>query len=243
MSQLPLVVQSPKPGDLVVLFRLDATSAGGQVYYFAQGAYDTEGVTFGGVYYTPVDVEFSDFETNGNGALPTPKMRIANANGVIQGMVNAYGDLMGCPISRVRTFRRFLDGEPEADPSAYYGPDHFRIERKVSENPVFIEWELSASIDQEGKMLPGRQVIRDTCLWRYRHYDPDDPTAAADGFVYPKGTAACPYAGTANFDRLDRPTTKNKDVCARRLSSCEKRFGTGVELPFGGFPGVARVRA
>ena len=30
------------------------------------------------------------------------------------------------------------------------------------------------------------------------------------------------------------------DVCGKRLSSCEVRFGDNVDLPFGGFPGVGQ---
>jgi len=227
--------QSPNPGEIVALFRLDATSIGGGVYYFCQAAYETKGVTFGGVYYTPVDVEFTDFDISGTGSLPTPKMKVANTNEVFQGMVNTYGDMLGCVVQRVRTFRKFLDGQPQADPTAYYGPDTFRVERKVNENAVFIEWELSASIDQEGKRLPGRVVVRDTCMWRYRTWN-----EATRTFDYKNVT--CPYTGSACFDRAGRATTPDKDSCGRRISDCEKRFGRGNPLPFGGFPGVARVR-
>lgn len=236
MSQLARVSQSTTPGDLVTLFRLDATILGGGVYFFAQSALEDEPIIFGGVTYTPVDVEFSDFEMNGNGSLPMPKMRIANSNAVIQGMVNAWGDMLGCEIRRVRTFRQFLDGQPEADPTVFYGPDVFLIERKVSETALQIEWELSANIDQEGKLLPGRQIIRDTCMWRYRRWDP-----VTGQFDYSKAT--CPYDGSAMFDALDQPTSDpSKDRCARRLGSCNLRYGVHNPKPFGGFPGAARVR-
>lgn len=238
---LSSVVQSPAPGDRVTLFRLDATSVGGAVYYFAQAAYETTGITFGGVYYTPVDVEFSDFETAGAGSLPTPSMRVANSNQVFQALVNSLGDMLGCVIQRVRTFRRFLDGQPEADPTAFFGPDTFRIEMKKAENPIFIEWVLSAAIDQEGKMLPGRQVIRDTCMWRYRHYDATAPNRAGDNFVYAKTT--CPYAGGSFFDALGNPCAPASDQCGKRLSDCELRYGVGNPLPFGGFPGAGRAQA
>jgi len=240
---LARVTQSPTPGDIVSLFRLDTSLHGGGIYYFAQGAWGSSGVTFGGQYYTPIDVEFEGFETNGTGSLPTPKMRLANSDMTIQNMINAWGDLLGSELRRVRTFSRFLDGQPEADPTAYFGPDVFRIERKTDENPVFVEWELSASIDQEGKMLPGRVVIRDTCLWRYRRW-------TGSAFDYTK--TSCQWAGSDNvqgategpyFDFLDQPTNDPaKDACGRRLSSCQARFGSNKPLPFGGFPGVARVR-
>lgn len=237
---LSSVVQTPNPGDIATMFRLDTTSIGGSVQYFCQAAANTSGFSFGGVYYTPVDVKFEGFETNGTGALPQPKMQLAATNGVFQAMVNTYGDLVGCSIHRVRTFKRFLDGEPDADPTAYYGPDLFRVERKSSENPVFIEWELSAAIDQEGKMLPGRQVLRDTCLFRYRVWDPA-LAGGAGAFDYSK--AVCPYTGTnGSFTKTGVPTTNANDQCGRQLSQCKLRFGANNPLPFGGFPGVARVR-
>lgn len=227
------VVQTADPGEKVTLFRLDTTSIGGDVKYFCQASINSVGVTFATIYYTPVDVEFSGFETSGTGGLPTPRMKLSNTNGVFQTIVNTYGDLVGCVIQRVRTFKRFLDGEPEADPMAFYGPDTFRIERKVAENPVFIEWELSASFDQEGKMLPGRTIVRDTCLWRYRSYN---------NGVFDYTRVQCPYTGTTYFDEIGGVTDAAHDRCGRRLSDCKLRFGENGVLPFGGFPGTARVR-
>jgi lambda family phage minor tail protein L len=41
------------------------------------------------------------------------------------------------------------------------------------------------------------------------------------------------------YDTNDDPvTTLGSDVCSKRLSSCETRFGANSELPFGSFPGV-----
>lgn len=231
------VVQSPAPGAQVFLFRLDATTLGGGVYFFTQSAEADGGVSFGGQYYTPVDIDFSDYELNGQGALPTPTITMSNTNEVIQGLLNAIGDdLIGCKVQRLRTFARFLDGEPEADPGAYYGPDTFEIEQKVSETPLGVEWRLSAAIDQQGRMIPGRQVLRDTCTLRYRTVNKQ-----SGQFDYSKTT--CPYAGGASFNRLDQPVAANLDVCGRRLTSCEARFGKENPLYFGGFPGAARVRS
>jgi lambda family phage minor tail protein L len=144
--------------------------------------------------------------------------------------------VLGCTLYRVRTYARFLDNGSEPDPTAFFGPDIFRVERKAVDNPVIIEFELSASIDQEGKKLPGRQVIRDTCLWRYRIWN-----ATTGEFDYAK--AQCPYTGTSYFDASDRPVDNaSEDVPSRRLRCCELRFGKKNPLPFGGFPGVARVR-
>lgn len=235
MSQIAATIRSPNPSARIALYRLDTSSLGGPVLFFHPGSASDAGVTFGGVYYTPVDVQFSGMEVSGTGALPTPRVKIANTNQAMQAIINTYGDLLGCGVSRIRTFERFLDGRPGADPTAYLGPDTFRVERKISENPIYIEFELSAEIDQQGKMLPGRQVVRDTCLWRYRIHNP-----LSGNFDYSK--AQCPYTGAASYSYLGAPTTPDKDACSRDISGCELRFGKGNPLPYGGFPGSARIR-
>jgi lambda family phage minor tail protein L len=236
MTTLVSALQTPNPGDIVQLFMLDATSVGAGKYYFTPSSKkDTTPIVFGGVSYTPVDIDFTGFEVSGTGASPQPRIKVANTNGVFQSIVNSVGDLIGCPFSRVRTFSRFLDGQPDADPTAYMGPDAFRVEQKLRENPVFIEWSLSASIDEEGKVLPGRVVVRDTCLWRYRVWN-------GSSFDYAK--AQCPYTGGVYFDESDTVVTDpSKDKPSRRLNCCKMRFGAGAALPFGGFPGVGRVHS
>lgn len=234
MSSIHAEVQRPVTSDQVFLFRLDCTSIGGQVYYMTQAAHADKGVTFGGQYYTPIDLDFSGYEMNGQGSLPTPTIRLANTNEVIQGLVNTYGDdLIGCKVQRVRTYKRFLDGEPDADPGAFFGPDTFEIEQKAAETPLYIEWKLSAAIDQQGRLIPGRQALRDTCTARYRRY-------RNGKFDYAKAT--CPYTGDTCFDYVGAPTTPDKDACGRRVSDCEKRFGKENAIPIWAFPGMARVR-
>lgn len=226
--------QSLSPTGIISLFTIDATSLGGPMMYFVMGREsDGEVVKFNGVDYQPIDVHFEGLETSGAGALPQPTIRISNTDGVAQALVSTYGELLGCPLYRVRTYKRFLDGQPDADPEAFYGPDIFRFERKSSENGGNIEWELSAAIDQEGKQIPGRPIIRNTCLWRYRFFN-------GSGFDYSK--AQCPYTGNAYFDINDQLVgDPSKDVPSRRLSCCRARFGRSNPLPFGGFPGVQRV--
>jgi lambda family phage minor tail protein L len=233
---LSSAVQSLAPGDLVTLFRLDATFVGAGVYTFCQATENDQPIVYGGIAFQPVDVEFTDLSTNAQGQAARPKVRVANTNMIFQGIINEFGDLLGSTLTRIRTFARFLDDQPEADPSAFMGPDIFRIEQKTNENQIFIEWELSSSIDQEGKLLPGRQILRDTCTNRYRYWNAD-----LGAFVYSKAT--CPYTGTAYFDALGQATTQPNDRCGRRLSDCMKRFGVDQPLPFAGFPGASRVRA
>lgn len=234
MSNITQAVQSPTPGAYVAMFSLDATSIGGPVMNFCQSVVNEAGVTFNGTYYTPVDFDASGFEYNGVGGLPTPKIKLANTNGVFQSIVNSYGDLVGCPIARIRTFAQFLDGASQADPTAFIGPDLYQIERKATENPIYIEWELSASIDVQGAMIPKRMVIRDTCTWRYRAWN-------GTAFDYTK--AQCPYTAATIYTDADIVSTDpTKDGCSRTVAGCKVRFGSNANLPYGGFPGVARFQ-
>lgn len=233
MTVINEVAQSLQPDALVNLFSIDLSSLGGGIEYFVAGADHGEAVLFDGQSYTPIDVEATGFEMSGVGGLPIPRLRIANREGFVQVMLETHGDITGCKLSRTRTFARFLDNGTEPDPSAIYGPDRFTIEQKTAENAIFIEWTLSASFDQAGKMLPGRQVVRDTCLWRYRHWN---------GTFFDYTNTQCPYTGATSFDEDNAVTTPDLDRCSRRLSSCKARFGSDQVLPFGGFPGVARVR-
>ncbi len=112
---------------------------------------------------------------------------------------------------------------PTADPNQYLSRDVWVVDRKSSENRVFIEFELAAPIDVAGVMLPRRQVVANVCAWRYR-------------------SAECGYAGGPVADRDDNPTNNPAlDACGKRLASCKLRFGQTGVLPYGGFPGTRRI--
>lgn len=231
---LNAVIHSSHAGDEVALFMFDASLYGAPVYYFCQAGDNASPISFGGQIYEPADVSFTDMSVNGAGTLPTPHLKVANLDGVFQTVLNTYGDPLGAVLKRVRTFRRFLDDGASPDPAMYFGPDTFRVERKVSENPIYVEFELSAAIDQEGKLLPGRQVIRDTCMWRYRMWNPNTGDYDYTG-------VKCPYTGVLAFDANNNPTTPDKDRPSRSLTCCKLRFGENNPLPYGGFPGAARI--
>jgi lambda family phage minor tail protein L len=231
---LELTRQKDNPGDFVQLFELDMTKLGGVVLRFVMAGDQADGVRWRGETYAPVQIEAEGFEMNGQGSLPTPKIRIANVNGMLTGLIRDYKDLIGARLTRTRTFRQHLDDGEEADPTACWAPDVYQVERNSVLNKIYVEWELSAVLDQQGTMLPARQVLRDYCDKTYRRW-----TGA--GFDY--STATCPYSGAACFDAEGASAASAGDRCGKRLSDCKRRFGATAELPYGGFPGVARVRA
>lgn len=221
-------VQSLSPSALIELFELDLTSVDSDVLYFHAGTNGvSQNVVWQGQEYVALPIEAEGFDIVTKGTLPRPKIRIANIDGLFSAEVSAHNDLVGCKVTRRRTFARFLDavnfpsGNPEADPTQHFADDLWYVDQKVSENRHMIEWELASVFDLEGVMLPGRQVIQNTCPWRYRGSD-------------------CGWVG-GYFNKSDQPCAAADDFCSKRLSGCRARFeSANLSVRFGGFPGSVR---
>lgn len=222
-------IQLLAPTALLELFVLDTTILpGGTLYYFHAGTNELGGsVVWQGNTYVPLPIEASGFDTLVRGSPPRPHVRVANAGGIFSALVEGNDDLIGCKFTRKRTFAQYLDAvnfpggvNATADPNQHFPDDLWFIDRKVSENRYMIEWELVSAFDLQGIMLPYRQVIQNTCPWKYR------------------GTE-CGWTGTVYYDINDQLTTLANDYCAKKLSSCKVRFGT-ASYPFGGFPGATQ---
>ena len=112
-------------------------------------------------------------------------------------------------------------GNPTADPNQYLPNDLWFVERKLTETRQMIEFELSSAFDLIGQQLPNRQIIQNSCPWKYRGSE-------------------CGWNGTY-YDINNNPTTQANDVCAKTLTACRTRF-TSISAPvrFGGFPGAVR---
>jgi lambda family phage minor tail protein L len=226
-------IQKLNPGTIIELYQLDTTRAGDpNIYYLHNGVNELgNSVVFDGNLYTRFPIAATGFDKTGQGPIPRPKVQIANVTGLIGALAKELGDLVSSKLTRIRTFSRYLDAvnfpggvNPEADPNQIIDRDVWFVDRKASENKVFIEFELSAAFDVQGVMLPRRQVTQNVCTWTYRG-------------------AECGYAGGPVADKMDIPTTDpTKDRCGKRLSSCRLRFGQVAELPYGGFPACGLVR-
>lgn len=229
-------VQRLSPGAQVILFDLDLSPIGGTgVFRFVQGDINSNPVRWKGNVYTSVPIEAKGFEWNGQGALPTPSLSLGTIT-IALAAIQAFDDLRGCRVVRWRTFAQYLDGMPEADSSYHFRPEVYYIERKTSLNTrkKTVEWELAAASDLHGKSIPRRVALRNVCPFTYRKF-------GGGGFSYLNAT--CPYDGPNMFTREGTPTADpSKDDCGKGFNDCHKRFGRGNPLPFGGFPGVGRVR-
>lgn len=221
---------------LIELYQIDASVLGGPVYYFTN-APDNENedlVLFNGQQYTAIQIESEGFEWNGKGQFPRPKMRLSNVTKVALAAIIEFKGLVGAKLVRMRTYRKYLDNGSEPGTNQVLPLDIYYVDRILSMTKIKIEWELSAITDQQGVKLPKTQVLRDYCDRIYRYYDIN-----SGSFNYENAT--CPFTEDLYFkatgDPTDNPTL---DSCGKRLINCRQRFGVNAELPYSGFPGVAR---
>lgn len=218
---------------IVQLFEIDATNYGGGVIRFSTAPIDGQPVMFGGLQYIPFPVKADGFEWNGQGTLPRPTLTAASIDIAFISLVMQSGDLVGAPVKRIRTYRKHLDDGIDPDPDKTFPIDYYVIEKKTSQTRTIVQFELSVQMDQEGRMIPSRQILRDSCTQRYRWWD---------GTAYQYTNVTCPYTGSGEWTQQGIIASTGGDRCGKRLSDCKLRFGEYGELPFYGFPGVARCK-
>ena len=219
------------PNAIIELFelQLDTTLHGASTtYYWHNGvnAAVTGNIVFAGNTYVRLPVEATGFDYTSSGSLPRPTLRISNLFSdmtTLLLLVNATtpgNDLGGATVRRIRTLKKFLDGEAAADPNARFPTEIWYVDRKSNENRDLVEFELASKFDLAGVMLPQRQIIANVCQWKYRG-------------------AECGYTGSNYWNVNDQAVgTLAADVCGKRVESCKLRFGATAELPFGSFPGA-----
>lgn len=216
-------IQGLEPGEFVELFELDCSEFGGEVLFF-HGYINNGPIEWKGDEYEPWAIEAEGFSRSGVGSLPTPVLRVGNEGAKITALCLAFDDLVGARLTRRRTFAKYLDGMPDADPTQELSPEIWIIEAKTKEDRQQVEFELKSAIDFEDQRLPARQINANFCPWVYRG-------------------AECNYTGSAMFDLNDNPVIDQaKDRCGKRVSSCKARFGEWEVINFGGFPSADTLR-
>lgn len=217
----------------IVMFHIDLSTVGQGSLYFTPGEIGAPPAVFGGITYVSYPVKAEGFKWDGQGTPPTPTLTVTGLDPSFVSLVRGAGDLVGIPVTRLRTFAKFLDDGSNPDPSAQFYAEQYRIERKTRQTPTSIAFALSVEIAQRGLMIPARQIIQRTCTHTYRTWN-------GSSFVYSRVT--CPYAGGNYYNRAGESVINAEDdICGKQLSDCKLRFGEHAELPFYGFPGVART--
>ena len=158
-----------------------------------------------------------------------PRLRVLNQDSRITALVVAFEDLVGCIVTRRRTYVKFLDavnfaeGNPTAD-SEQEIIERYVVGRKIAETGAMVEFELHSPIEFGGKKIPGRQIVANYCPWRYR----------GPGCMY-----AGPPVATINGEPTSDPAL---DRCGKKVGDCKKRQWADGVLNFGGFPAAGLVR-
>ena len=187
-------------------------------------------IVFASQTYTRMPIEATGFKYTSVGSLPRPTLTISNLDGVMTTLLllvnetTVGNDLGGAKVSRIRTLKKFLDGESGADPNARFPTEVWYVDRKSSENRNAVSFELASEVDLPNRKIPKRQLIGNICQWAYR-------------------SSECSYTGN-NYWKADDTvaTSLAQDKCGKRVSSCKLRFGANGELPFGSFPTAGRTQ-
>lgn len=208
----------------IELFQLSLVPIGGsEIFYFVNWK-DTGGlqVVFQGITYTAIPIKIQGISKLVKGQLPSPKIEVGNILGIISSIAITNKDLVGAKLIRKKTFVKYLDGHPQANPAVEYVPSVWIVRRKVSENRKSVVFELKASHDLgDQTYLPSSTIMKHTCIWRYR-----DPTT-------------CGYTGGAVADKFNNPTSDmSLDDCSLDIRGCKYRFGNFGVLRGRFFPGV-----
>jgi lambda family phage minor tail protein L len=219
-------LQKLAPGSIIDLYELDATNIGSSLFRWVPEVNELNNdIVWQGNTYTRFPIEVSGFARRGKGTQPRPTIKMSNIGGLVGVLVRDFEDMVGAKFTRRRTFVKYLDaanfsgGNAQADPNVALPDEIWFVDRKASEDGIFISFELASAMDLTNAKIPKRQVTQNVCAWQYR-------------------SGECGYTGGAVADITDNPTSDiSKDVCGHRVSSCKLRFGENSPLPFGGFSG------
>jgi len=183
------------------------------------------GVSFNGQSYLAIGCESEEFDLIGQGPIPTPQLTISNigrvvSNWLYQCKTATNYRLEGTSVKRRVTQRQFLDDGTNPSASIKELPQQiYLIEQVVEETYLAVKFRLGSPFDVDGVTLPARPLLR-SCSWIYRSNE-------------------CSYVGTQGYDLNNNATSDpTQDQCAKSLAACTIRFGSLVDLPFGGAPGL-----
>ncbi len=214
---LPLTeIQNLSPSAILELFVLDATVLGGSVYHFHAG---TNGLgaslVWQGNTYTPFPIQAEGFQWSSKGTLPRPRLRVAALDGVVGGLTKTLNDLVGATVIYKQTFAKFIDAanfSPAVNPNA----DPTAC---WPDDPWIVERKVSETSD----------VIEfELCA------PLDTPNA-----MVPKRRVT---ANVCGWNDASVCIYSVGGACGKRLADCKTKWGATADLPYGAFPGTARLR-
>ena len=136
---------------------------------------ETDGtfVKFGGDIFAPLPYQSNGFVISNEGVLPNPQLTISNVGLLPTALINVYNDLLGTQVIRTRVLAKHLDNGSDPDVNSRWPDETWFVQRKVTENKLFVTWELSTPFDLDGVTIPKRRALRSSCSSDYRSADFD----------------------------------------------------------------------
>lgn len=151
------------------------------LFYFHGGCNEVDGllqnIVWQGQNYYAIPLETEDFEVVANQRTPRPKIKFSNPEFYISQILRKFNRLLNAKVTRKRVYIKYLDAinfqggiNPYGVPNEEGGftEDVFFINRVVSENRAYVEFELSSSLELENVKVPARQIIARYCSFCYR---------------------------------------------------------------------------
>jgi len=226
-------VQGFEISPYVELFELDLSTiaAGAPTLRFTPQAETSLPVSRGSVEYVPVPVKLEGLTRRQDGAPPQPSLSVGAVVDVLGPWVWSGQDLIGAELTRIVVLAQWLDGGSDEDSTRYLQTDTFEIGQKMRQTGDALEFRLVSPFDQGDLQIPRRQILPDSCLFRYREWN-------GSSFDY----FDCPYTGSSYFDTSGASTTQANDQCSRKLlTGCAPRYPSSAR-PITAFPGIGRGR-
>ena len=218
---------------IIEMFEIDLQHLELGVFRFSSTNTGDGVVMFDGFEYPPAPIAADGFAWDGVGTMPRPRLNVVAKDLYFLNLVVDADDLVGSPVRRIKTFRKYLDDGTVPGTGVSFPIDEFVIEKKSSQTRHALVFELSMMLDQQGTQVPRLMVLRDTCVHRFRYWI---------GNRYQYKQVSCPYTGTSMFKSNGEVTLDpSEDACGKRISDCKLRFGDDAVLPRMAFPGVGRM--
>lgn len=209
----------------------------------------SEKIIFDGQEYLPIPLESEGFELLGDQRLPRPKLKVSNAGLYISSLLRKFDNLNGAKVVRKRTFVKFLDDENfpnnknpwgSANPNAKMPDDKYFISRKMSENKMFVEFEMVSSLELENIELPARKISSRYCPWIYRGYGcrygynktgvfEDRPIASVNDLTFVTGAGSSFNLNANLFPSIyaSNKTSVNACISSEGLWQAQTAYTTG----------------
>ena len=139
------------------------TDTPSEIYFCNWQETDGNFVKFGGNNYAPIPYQSSGFAISNEGVLPNPQLTMSNVDQVPTQLINIYNDLLGTEVIRTRVLAKHLDNGSDPDVNSKWPDETWFVQRKVTENKLFVTWELSTPFDLDGVTIPKRRALRNSC--------------------------------------------------------------------------------